>query len=205
MQKLAKIRPSRSSEVNSPVISARHVLGLTQFFGHQLAGAAFGELAFGLVQMRVRACKRVEMPASRGNRARVRAVKANAFLQMLAQQIHAFACRCGQMDAWRRGLLIACACAGRIDLVDHERDGRVRAAGSRSPRCSDSSSSMPGRIDDVQDAIGAASFPVERDGCLRPRQYRLPRADRRCRRRAAACRRCGCARAAHRASYPEYR
>ena len=66
MQKLEKIRPSRSSDVNSPVISASaSLLSLAQLFRHQLAGALLEELPPRFLQMAIGARECVEMPTSR--------------------------------------------------------------------------------------------------------------------------------------------
>ena len=53
MQNVEKIRPSRSSDVNSPVISASALLSLAQLFGHQLAGALLEQLSSRFLQMSV--------------------------------------------------------------------------------------------------------------------------------------------------------
>ena len=86
---LEKIRPSRSSDVNSPVISASALLSLAQLFGHQLAGALLEQLTSRFLQMPVGASERVEMSAARRDRSRVGALKSHALLQMLAQQVDA--------------------------------------------------------------------------------------------------------------------
>ena len=57
MQKLEKISPSRSSEVNSPVISPSACVGQAQLLGGQFAGAGL-EFAFGPLQAFARAPRR---------------------------------------------------------------------------------------------------------------------------------------------------
>ena len=107
MQKLAKIRPEQIVGREFAGDLGEALLSLAQLFGHQLAGALLHQLTLGFVQMASARVERIEMPAARGDRAGVGALKSHALLQMLAQQIDALAGRRGHVQARRLRLFVA--------------------------------------------------------------------------------------------------
>ena len=69
MQKLPKIRPSRSSLVTSPVISPRSRCASVQFLGDQFAGVALDEQAMRFLDVSPCPTQRVEVAAAGRERA----------------------------------------------------------------------------------------------------------------------------------------
>ena len=80
---------------------SERLLTQTQFLCHQLAGAALVEMPQRLFEMFVRAIEGIEVATAGEEHSRICAVVADAFLQMFAQQIHAFAGRGGDVHARR--------------------------------------------------------------------------------------------------------
>ena len=89
MQKLEKIRPSRSSLDTSPVISPKRLVRVAQFLRHQFARMPRRQQLMGRLDVRPRAAQRIDVPGSCRERAVRCGMKADAVLEVLTQPVEA--------------------------------------------------------------------------------------------------------------------
>ncbi len=159
MQKLEKIRPSRSSLDTSPVISPSAWCASRSSCATSSPACRVVSNSCRRLDMLPCPSQRIDVPRACGERAFRRGMKADAVLEVLAQAIKARARPRAQVDTRRAALprLNLHRIATAIDLVEHERErnlGRhmlqVVLDGSHRLRI--------GRIDDEQHAVRARDF-----------------------------------------------
>ena len=157
MQNVAKISPSKSSLVSSPVSSLNAVCALRRCSA--ASSSAPSKCGARGAELRARALERVEVAATRAERARRLTGDAGRFLEVRDEQVYPDARQRRDVDD-RRPLLASRLRrdAGEVDLV---RDDRQRAARRvRGPGRRERGRERLAGVGDPEQAIGARDLEL---------------------------------------------